>query len=306
MRATALAQMSVDGATAQVVTALRARDIRAIVLKGPALARWLYPDAALRRYGDIDLLVGPAEFESAESVLAELGYRRETPSLRRSEEEWHERHWRRGAPWPAMVDLHRGLLWAGIDAAAAWELLTSDTRCLDLGGTRVEVLGEPARALVVALHAASHGVAAHPMVDLALAVESLDVAVWEGADDLATRLDARATFGFGLRLVPAGAALADRLGCPRGVSAAVRLRRHGPPTAWGFVRLGRERSVRARARLVIAEVFPSPAATRMWHPVARRGALGLAAAYLLRPFWLAWMAPRGLLAWWRATREARG
>lgn len=55
----------------QVVTALRSAGIDPVLIKGWAVAR-LYPDKALRPYGDIDLCVQPEEFAKAERVLAAI------------------------------------------------------------------------------------------------------------------------------------------------------------------------------------------------------------------------------------------
>ena len=43
---------------------------------------------------------------------------------------------------------------------------------------------------------------------------------------------------------------------------------------------------------------------RDWRPIASRNRIGLALAYVYRPFWLAWWAPRGYVAWRRAKRVA--
>lgn len=57
-----------------VADAMRAAGIPAILLKGPALARTVYPDPALRQSVDIDLLVRPADVFAAEEVLEGIGY----------------------------------------------------------------------------------------------------------------------------------------------------------------------------------------------------------------------------------------
>ena len=65
----------VDEVTAEVVRALDAAGVRAIVLKGPATVDWLYGPAADRVYADTDLLVAPGELTRAGEVLAGLGMR---------------------------------------------------------------------------------------------------------------------------------------------------------------------------------------------------------------------------------------
>jgi hypothetical protein len=58
----------------EVVDALEEAGIPSVLLKGPALARTVYPDPALRQSVDIDLLVRPADVPAAEAVLEGLGY----------------------------------------------------------------------------------------------------------------------------------------------------------------------------------------------------------------------------------------
>lgn len=50
-----------DAAAGEVLTALEAAGIEALLLKGAALARLLYGPDEHRGYLDIDLLVGPAQ-----------------------------------------------------------------------------------------------------------------------------------------------------------------------------------------------------------------------------------------------------
>jgi len=48
--------------------------IRVLVLKGPALARTVYPNPAMRPSNDIDLLVRPREFPKAREIMSKNGY----------------------------------------------------------------------------------------------------------------------------------------------------------------------------------------------------------------------------------------
>ena len=49
-------------------------DIRALVLKGVALSQLLYGNVAVRGVGDMDILVSPADFWRAETLLRQQGY----------------------------------------------------------------------------------------------------------------------------------------------------------------------------------------------------------------------------------------
>ena len=87
-----------------------------------------------------------------------------------------------------------------------------------IGRLEVETLSRPARLLYVVLHAAQHE--SHrfeqPLKDLDRALHHAEGQPWKEAADLAGRLRAVPTFAAGLRLLPDGAGLADRMGlCPR-------------------------------------------------------------------------------------------
>src|SRR3954463_13466769 len=98
----------VDWCTAQAVKALRAEGVRPLLLKGPAVARWLYAENPRRRpYVDVDLLVAPDERAAAERALAALGYDRPARTWR-AEEPPHAMEWARPSDG-AVVDLHRTL-----------------------------------------------------------------------------------------------------------------------------------------------------------------------------------------------------
>jgi hypothetical protein len=63
----------VDAVTAAVANVFAAGGIDTIVLKGPVLAKWLYPDE-VRPYVDSDLMVAPKQRARAVGVLERLGF----------------------------------------------------------------------------------------------------------------------------------------------------------------------------------------------------------------------------------------
>jgi myo-inositol catabolism protein IolC len=73
-RAIVARQLALDAETAEVVQAVRARGAETVLLKGPAVARTLYPDPARRPYDDIDLLVEPGGDAAAVAVLRASDY----------------------------------------------------------------------------------------------------------------------------------------------------------------------------------------------------------------------------------------
>src|SRR3954469_1230578 len=74
-RAVAAARTLVlDAVAIECIAALRAEDIRVILLKGPVTDRWLYSDGGLRDYIDVDLLVPRGDFRVALKTLERLGF----------------------------------------------------------------------------------------------------------------------------------------------------------------------------------------------------------------------------------------
>jgi Uncharacterised nucleotidyltransferase len=299
-------RLAADALAAEVIEFFRAKEIRSILLKGPATTRWLYGgDDGVRMYRDVDLLVSPRDFDRAESVLEELGMSYHLAAVAPDEEVPHARRWIRPRQFVSL-DLHRSLPGAGVDEEEAWEVLSERTETCTVAGVEAEILSEPARTLLLALHAASHGIrAAQPLADLRRGLAVVDLAHWAGAETLAKRLGCDPAFAAGLLLLPQGAEVAALIGAPIRRPPEVALRATSPPeTAFGFERLAAARGPRAKARLLGREVVPTRSFMRAWSPLAARNNLGLGLAYLWRPFWLLLHARAGLNAWRRAQRDS--
>ena len=293
------ATLALDAIAGRLVRELREEGIRALVLKGPSIARLVYGDAAHRTHDDIDLLVAPADLAPTGDALRARGFAPAAASA--NAQAWIRRD------DGVTADIHTSIVGIGASAEAVWGAFAAAPATLRLGGEDVEILAPPALALHIALHAAQHGVeAGKALLDLTLALERLEESVWREAAELAARLDALPAFAAGLRLVPAGAELAAQLDLPRSSRADVLLRaRSAPITALGVQRLAATRGVGNKLRLVAREVAPSAAFMRAVYPLARRGPLGLAATYAWRPLWLLWHAGPAVRAVRRARRESR-
>jgi hypothetical protein len=273
--------LAVNAVTAEVVGALSDNGCRSILLKGPALARALYDGPGEHRpYFDSDLLVRPQDLARAGEVLTRLGF---TLVLDHSEHasvsEPHAQEWaREGA---GAIDLHWRVAGGG---DRSWEVLTRWVEPIAIGRVTVEAVHGPAVALIVALHAAHHGTTAtKPLEDLARALERLDAATWQAALELSSELDATEAFSAGLRLVPSGVELADRLGTSAVVSAHRRLMASSqPPGSLGLLRIAQTRGPLGRVRAACATLFPAPSFMRTSYPSARRGRRGLLLAYAAR------------------------
>jgi hypothetical protein len=299
------AAMAVEETAAQATRVLRNTGIPTILLKGPSLARWLYDSQSARLAVDVDLLVAVADRSAAEAVLAELGYRA-FPSNVAGKEIKHAQHWDRDLN-PISVDLHLTLPGVGVSSEDAWIVLSQNTEPLLVGGIEVEVLAPAARAMHVALHAAQHGPGFEgPMEDLERALGRLPPEIWDEAAALALRLNAESMFEAGLGLRDHGRQILARLGRSGPTTVEVALRATTPPDlALGFHQLASRPGLRPKLAFVARKTVPPAAWMRSCVPLARRGRLGLAGAYLLRPFWLLRRAGPGFRAWRRAVRDAR-
>ena len=293
--------LGVDGLTAEVVRAFKRAGVDSILLKGPAIERLLYT-AEPRAYVDADLLVPPDAIEQAERLLAAAGFE-EGPISRLPELGLpHARPWIRRED-NGTVDLHALIAGVGVGPRKLWDVLSPLTEPFSVANTECRVLVPHALLLVAALHAAQHGDHPKPLDDLRRAVATASEDEWRKAAELADRLDAIVNFTSALRSLPEGAHLADRLGLPsaqlvdasRGADSPTRL-------ALGFERLAAAGGWRERLVGVVREIAPSPEHMRWWSPLARRGRLGLGAAYAWRFIQLVRLTPAGLVAW----RRARG
>jgi hypothetical protein len=286
-----------------VVGRLRERELEPILLKGPAIVRWLYPDdPGARTYIDADLLVAPDKLRLAERVLAQLEFEvEELPWL--EFERPHAKSWRRADG--AVIDLHRVPLGCEqLDPALVWDTWRFGAHTLRVGELDVLVPAPSVRLLALVL---SVGLELqqrpHELTDLGRALTTVDFATWGGAAALAKKLGLEHEAGYGLTRVPAGRALADRLGLP--ATPPLRLLLDADPILRAVGHLSRIPGRRTKLRYVARRLLPPPAYVREQHPrAAAAGGTGIA--------YLSWMiggfigVPRALIAAWQAMRRRRG
>jgi hypothetical protein len=299
------ARVRLDAALAAVIGEVERRGITALLLKGPAIARWLYDEDERRVYNDCDLLLAPGDLERAAESLEAMDYRRRFDD--RGMPEWWREH------GVALVresdgvtfDLHRRLSGVRMDKRAAWPILSADPVKFTVGGREVPALGLPARALHLALHAAHHGVDWLGVVeDLERGLERLDDGLWRRAYALAVEVDAVDAFAAGLRLAARGERMARMLGLPptRDVGAVLRAA-SAPAVALGFHQLAEADGTRSRLGILVRKTFPPPEFICHWDSRAANSRWGLIRAYVRRPIWLLARAPAGFRAWLGARRR---
>lgn len=292
-------KLRLDVAAAEVITKLNEAGIRSILLKGPSIASWLYEDWETRTYFDVDLLVSAAAFPHAEELLLGLGFRHLNLEATRIERDSHHESWFRELDG-VCIELHRGIIGIGVSDQAFWNGVSDDVEPLQLGvqDGPAQVLAPPARALLVALHVAQHGPTGKPRVDAERALARVPIETWREAAALAHRLDAERAFALGLSLVSGGQKLVSDLGLHLDLPVEELIRGISPPrTAGSWEQLARKRGLKAKLVYAFRKLAPSRDLMIVTDALARRGRLGLVAAYLRRPFRLARLAPRGFRAW---------
>lgn len=290
----------VDRLTAEIASLFSDGGIDCMLIKGPAIGAWLWPDE-VRGYGDSDLLVSPASWAQAKEMLEEAGFLNYQGPLDHprmgsfaSTEFW------RGSE---NVDLHSTL--AGLEAAPdqVWESLWQRAGQQQVGGQWIAVPDRPSILMNLPLHVVNHLRESKPKEDLRRGIHQGGLEQWQSAAQLADELSGLAAFATGLRTVPEGLSLARVLGIEEGRSVQFDLRATYVPTAEGLNELlSPELTISRRGALVRREIFPTPAFMRWWAPLARRGTFGLLLSYPYRWAWLALKVPAGLHAVHRARR----
>ena len=199
--------LRLDDLTSRVVAGFRRAGIRAIVLKGPSIARWLYAEGNRRHYVDSDLLVNPEQVETACLILEGLNFDHPRGPVAMGlpgDRAPYVYAWIDRATG-ARLELHQTLIGVGVPPEEAWRVLSGQTEEMLLGGETIEVLNEPARTMHVALHAAQDGGRApRAMEDLRRAINKVPNATWRQAKTLAQELGATQALAYGLRLRPEG------------------------------------------------------------------------------------------------------
>ena len=296
--------LRIDVAGATVRDWLAAEQIKCVLLKGRGIAQRLYDHGWERPYSDCDLLIRLEDRTRAERVIVDHGYRRIDRDAARLGAAGYAHTF--ASANGDLLDLHWNLSGVFALPCDTWAALSERTVSLMVGGRAASVPNDEATALIVTLHNAHHGARwSHTEADLQRAIARLESDVWRAAAKLADRLDAGDAFTAGLRLCRSGWALAERLGVSDPISLEYQLRAAETSYgAWALHRIASAGSSRRRARVALQVMLPSPERMRQFFPLARRGPVGLGAAYFLRPFRLAATGIPTLLEYRNARRVA--
>jgi hypothetical protein len=306
-RPAAVLNMTIDAMSGKIVTRLREAGVPSLLLKGPVIARRLYRQGEIRPYADCDLLVRRTDLAMAEATVAGLGMRRDN-AFERLSPMWERHHnsWRLDKRH-FDLELHWTLIHVGADPDTLWEVCNRGSTTMRVGGVDVSAPADPQLALILALHAAQHGVRWNrPQEDLRRAVELLPPEVWRAAARRAVELNATPAFAVGLRLTPVGAALAETLALPDEDSFELLLTTgRAGDGAREVDRFLRAPGPVAKARVVLRVAFPSAAHMRS-RQIAANGRVGLVLAYAMQPFRVVRKIGLGMPHWLQARRKSAG
>lgn len=299
--------VEVDALTAEVVGAFGCEGIETLVLKGPVLATWLYP-GEVRPYVDCDLMVAPEDQARAVGALERLGFAEHcawmpTPlSLDPGGTAFSRRD-------GGMVDLHCQLPGLEGNADGFWGRLAARAERQVIAGVALRVPDRDVVLLHVVLHAAHHANVADskPLEDLRRALARVEESQWSRALELARAYRGVRAFAAGLRLLPEGRDLGRRLDLGEVRSLQHEIRREDNVVVEElYALLSADVGIRRKLAVAASDVFPRPDYMRWWSPLARRGKLGLAGAYLWRGIWVIGQAPSAIHTLWRVQRTKGG
>jgi Uncharacterised nucleotidyltransferase len=243
-------------AAVEAVSSLRDAGYGVLLLKGPSISTWVYDSHEHRPFRDVDLLLDPAHFDAALTLLASLGYAEWVQPTLPGEASARAVVMRRGV---VCLDIHRRLVGVEATDQVAWDVLSAEPCTESIGGTAVRVLPPAARAAHLALHAAQRGARDPKAVeDLRRGLTRLPVGLWSDAADVARQLLATSAFIAGLRLVPDGRSLVAELGLYQAGSTETLLRASAASDAVLFLeRLSSERLWSRRIKFAWQCLFPA-------------------------------------------------
>jgi hypothetical protein len=145
---------------ARALAALAAARVETIVLKGPALARTLYPKSALRGSGDLDVLVRQERWLDAHRALLGAGYtcvqELEAPPPKVAEHKAYYHTQYLSKDRVHMVEVHYDLWWYGLRPALG-EQYWQRSIPLEIGGVQTRMVSMEDMLLHLCVHLHHHG-----------------------------------------------------------------------------------------------------------------------------------------------------
>lgn len=149
-----LRALQLEQTLVRVCDVLHDADIDPRVLKGPAVSRTVYDDAATRSFVDVDVLVPSDDFDRAVATLAATGYMRALPELRQG----FDQRFAKSATFVddrgCQVDLHRTFVIGPFGLMINTDELFRSHEVVEIAGRRLRSLAPEEQFLNVCYHAA--------------------------------------------------------------------------------------------------------------------------------------------------------
>jgi hypothetical protein len=156
--AVALHNLARAGELVRVLRLFDQNRIPALPFKGPALAQFAYGDLALREFGDLDLLLRPADVSRARSLLMEQGYHSQY-ALTQAQEAAYLRSQGQlplEKPGRAIVELHAALAPRAFPFDLGLARMWPRRVTVALTGQPVAAPGAENLLLILCMHGAKH------------------------------------------------------------------------------------------------------------------------------------------------------
>jgi Uncharacterised nucleotidyltransferase len=122
------------------------RGLEVLPLKGPLLAQVLYGSPGLRQSGDLDLLVRREDFERAQVLLKDLGFRPLSPA------DFYHQEFKRGNTWVELHFLVTPPSNPGLDLRACWQRAAT----IQFRGQTARCFAKPDLFLYLTIHGIKH------------------------------------------------------------------------------------------------------------------------------------------------------
>jgi hypothetical protein len=282
-------RLLLDVVAVDVSGCLKRAGIPHALLKGPSTAIWLYDPP--RGYADVDVLVPLSRVPEVRTALESAGLAYAAAG-EVGEEAQHSLLML--SPAGCEVDVHVSLPAIPPAGDRVWEILAPHVEALDLGIGAVPALDEPARCLMLALHALGGGPSGSAAHDLRRALAAATRERWREARELAREMGAEDLF-------LAGQAVGDT--DPSGVVLSRRAHLHVTGAPSEALALQRLRDARRRdlPRLLWREAFPTLGFMRHAHPCTP-GPISVTRMYAARWRRIGANLPSAIRAWRTAAR----
>jgi hypothetical protein len=269
---------------AEACWALRQANVHAMIIKGPSIAEWLYPDEP-RESVDADLLIDPAHWDDALEALHQMGFEDSLERFKDGEAPEHSVTLIRTDPHVGRhsVDLHRYFPGLDADPGDSFSALLDRRVIACQAGVDVWFPDLPSRALIIALHAARDPWSLKTAEDLRRAWHQLTRRQKDELAELAVELSAQPALRAGLETLPETTGAVEDLGLGDiEVPAYWALR--GQKASGTAIHIQQVSGLpwHRRPTAAIRWLFPSPALMRVRDPQLKEGAIPLTSAYVSR------------------------